>query len=373
MIHYCTRCLLPATKPDLWVNADGVCSACLNFDARAAVDWKDRKRQLLEQLELFKTPSGYDCIVPVSGGKDSHYQVIKMLEFGIRPLCVTATTDDLSDLGRKNIENLKHLGVDYFEVSTNPVVRRRINRIALERVGDISWPEHVTIFTIPVRIAVQMGVPLICWGEDPQNEYGGPKGTGDFQYLDNRWLQEFGGLLGLRVSDLLEEGFAEKDLIQYRYPPAEDLEKLGMRSFFLGYYFPWDGRENASVAKNHGFTWNDEIVEGSSVAYENLDNHQTGIHDFFKFLKFGFSRATDITSMWVRRGYMSRDDALRIVKARDGKFPWTYLGKSITDILAPLGMSVNEFIGVCEKFTNWDLFKNKEVTHLEKVNSDNAG
>ena len=92
----------------------------------------------------------------------------------MNPLCVTATTDKLSPIGRRNIENLKHLGVDYIEVTPNPVVRRRINRLALTEVGDISWPEHVTIFTVPVRIAVQLGIPLIVWGENSQNEYGGP-------------------------------------------------------------------------------------------------------------------------------------------------------------------------------------------------------
>jgi len=371
MIRYCRRCLLPSTKPDLWINEEGICSACLNYEAREKVDWAEREKELKAQLELHKTKADYDVIVPVSGGKDSHFQTIKMLEYGMRPLCVNASTDALSPIGRANIENLKHLGVDLIEVSTNPVLRRRINRLALERVGDISWPEHVSIFTIPVRIATQMGIPLICWGENPQNEYGGPKGSGGFQSLDNRWLQEFGGLLGLRVSDLLEEGFTPKDLIQYRYPPKEKLEQLGLHSFFLGDYLPWDGKSNAQIAVDHGFSLYSFTVEGSVVNYENLDNYQTGIHDFFKFLKFGFGRATDIASMHIRRGYISRPDALEVVRTRDGAFPWTYLGKRIEAILDPLQMSVADFIKVCEKFTNWTLFKNRDVTHLEKY--DNVG
>src|SRR5918912_376051 len=132
----------------------------------------------------------------------------------MNPLCVTATTDMLSEIGRQNIENVKKLGVDYIEVSVNPVIRRRINRFALTQVGDISWPEHVTIFTIPVRIAVQMGVPLIVWGENSQNEYGGPAAASENSVLNRRWLEEFGGLLGMRVSDLVgQEGISAKDLI----------------------------------------------------------------------------------------------------------------------------------------------------------------
>ena len=120
----------------------------------------------------------------MSGGKDSTTQVIRMLELGMNPLCVTATTDELSDIGRRNIENLKSLGVDFIEYTTNQVVRRRVNKLALCQVGDISWPEHVTIFTLPVRLAVQMGIKLIVWGENPQNEYGGPGRGRDRQHAD---------------------------------------------------------------------------------------------------------------------------------------------------------------------------------------------
>jgi len=175
MIRYCTCCLMPETKPDLEFDAESVCSACRYFEKRDAVDWDTRKDELQKILGRYrsKDESNYDCLIPVSGGKDSHYQVIKMLELGMNPLCVTGTTCSLSEVGRRNIDNLKRLGVDYLEVTTNRVVRRTINKFALINVGDISWPEHVTIFTVPVRIAVQMRIPLIIWGENSQNEYGG--------------------------------------------------------------------------------------------------------------------------------------------------------------------------------------------------------
>src|ERR1044071_150214 len=195
MITYCRRCVMPETKPDLFIDAEGVCNACRNFDARMGIDWDERGRELEALLERYESKDGsnYDCLIPVSGGKDSTYQVIRMLELGRNPLCVTASTDKLSAIARRNIENLKHLGVDYVEVSTNPVVRRRINRFALTQVGDISWPEHVTIFTVPVRIAVQMRIPLIVWGENPQHEYGGPAPAAGSGTPDRRWLGGVGG------------------------------------------------------------------------------------------------------------------------------------------------------------------------------------
>ena len=373
---------MPSTKPDLFIDEDGVCSACLSFDARGAVDWAERRRDLVEIVEAYRSrdSSRYDCIIPVSGGKDSTYQVLRMVELGMNPLCVTATTDKLSAIGRRNIENIKRLGVDYVEVSANPVVRRRINRLTLTQVGDISWPEHVTIFTIPVRLAVQMEIPLIVWGENPQNEYGGPATATKDRALDRRWLEEFGGLLGLRVSDLVgQDGIEPKHLIQYTYPSDEALKAVGVTGIFLGYYLPWDGYGNALHAQAHGFETFPHAVEGSLVNYENLDNVQTGIHDYFKFLKFGFGRATDLACLHVRRGRLRRDEAMSLVRVSDGKFPWTYLGVPIEEVLDDIDMSLDEFIATCDRFTTKKLFvcdaqgrlEKDRYQNLTKINYDN--
>lgn len=382
MLKYCNRCVMPDTKPDLFLDDDGICNACRSYERRAEIDWESRKEELMRVLERYRRRDGsnWDCIVPVSGGKDSTYQVIRMLQLGLNPLCVTATTCDLSDIGRANIENIKQLGVDYVEMSPNKRVRAKLNRIGLTEVGDISWPEHVGIFTIPVRAAVQFNVPLIVWGENPQNEYGGPAAASEHNVLNRRWLEEFGGLLGMRVSDLVGiDGIVAKDLIPYTYPSDEDLARVGVTGLFLGYYMPWDGLANALIAQSHGFLTYARTVEGSMVNYENLDNHQTGIHDYFKFLKFGFGRATDLACLHVRRGRLTRQDAMEAVRLHDGKFPSVYLGKRLDEILEPLDMGVDEFVRICDKFTNKKIFKcdgNGKLVkdrrgNLTKVNYDN--
>lgn len=382
MLHYCTRCVMPDTKPDLHLDEEGVCNACRSYERRVEVDWEARSCELLEVLERYRRRDGssWDCIVPVSGGKDSTYQVVRMLQLGLNPLCVTSSTCDLSALGRRNIENLKRLGVDHVEMSPNPLVRAKLNRIGLTQVGDISWPEHVGIFTIPVRAAVQFSVPLIVWGENSQNEYGGPAAAAEGNTLNRRWLEEFGGLLGLRVSDLIGlEGLEQKHLIPYSYPSDEELARVGVTGLFLGHYLPWDGLSNALIAQSNGFATYDKVVEGSMVSYENLDNHQTGIHDYFKFLKFGFGRATDLACLHIRRERLTRQDGLDAVRRLDGKFPWEYLGKSLQDILEPLRMSVDEFVKLCDKFTNRKLFARDSKGgllkdahgNLTKLNDDN--
>ncbi len=381
MLTYCKRCVMPDTKPDLLLDDEGVCNACRSYERRAAIDWESRRQELLRLLERYRRPDGgnWDCIVPVSGGKDSTYQVVRMLQLGLNPLCVTSTTCDLSQLGRRNIENLKRLGVDYVEMSPNPLVRAKLNRIGLTQVGDISWPEHVGIFTIPVRAAVQFNVPLIVWGENSQNEYGGPAAAEGNNVLNRRWLEEFGGLLGLRVSDLIGiEGLEARHLICYTYPTDDELTRVGVTGLFLGHYLPWDGLANALIAQANGFSTFDKVVEGSMVNYENLDNHQTGIHDYFKFLKFGFGRATDLACLHIRRGRLTRDDGLAAVKRLDGRFPWTYLDKPLEEILQLLELSVDDFVKVCDKFTNKKIFKSAagrllkdRSGNLTKINDDN--
>jgi N-acetyl sugar amidotransferase len=380
MLIYCKKCLYPNTKPDLSFNEEGICNACSNYSQRSEVNWEVRKTEFLDIVNRYKNESNYDCIVPVSGGKDSTFQVITLLKNGLKPLCVTASTDSLSDIGKRNIANLKNLGVDYIEFTYNPHIRRKLNKFCLENIGDISWPEHVTIFTLPVRMAVALKIPLIVWGENPQNEYGGPAASTQSKILNRRWLEEFGGLLGLRVSDLSDSmGISPKDLISYNFPEQAELDKAEVTGLFLGYFVPWDGFTNAIVSQSYGFETYPNNIEGSLTNYENLDNYQVGIHDYFKFLKYGFGRATDLACNHIRRERLQRDQALDLVTLHDGKFPWTYLGRDIKDILAEIDMSIDQFITICDRFTNKKLFlcdKNGNLIkdsklNLTKVNYDN--
>lgn len=380
-LRYCRRCVTPQTRPNLQIDAEGICSGCRNYEARAGIDWDHRLVELKGILDHYRNPSGYDCIVPVSGGKDSHAQVLKILELGYRPLAVTASTCHLSALGRRNLDNIARLGVDHIEVTTDRRVRRVLNRLGLQLVGDISWPEHVSIFTIPVRIAVQLGIPLLIWGENPENEHGGPAADAQNSVLTRRWLEEFGGLNGLRVADMVgKEGLSERDLLQYQYPSDQELARVGVTGLFLGHFVSWDGWENAIKASEHGFSFAPQPVESHSFQHENLDNLQTGIHDAFMYAKMGYGRATNICSFHVRRGRMTREQALERVRQYDGRFPWTYLGVPLAEILEGI-MTVEEFKAVYDRFTNPRLFKRDAAGQIMRhddytpirLNDDNVG
>lgn len=371
---------MPETKPDLEILSDGECDACKSFKNRKKVDWEKRKEELKILLNKFKTSNYYDCIIPCSGGKDSTYQTLKILEFGLKPLCVVATTDMLSDIGRKNIENLKKLGVDCIEYSCNPVIRKKINLFTLETIGDISWAEHITIFTIPVKIAINLKIPLIVWGENSQNENGGPAHMRNSNILDRKWLEEFGGLLGLRTGDIKEMlSLNDKDLQPYTYPTEEELKKNNITGIFLGYYLPWDGHKNAQIAIENGFTPYSKQVEGNLNNYENLDNLQMRIHDYFKYLKYGYDRVTDWCCWHIRRGRMTREESVIVCQNYGGKYPKSYLGISLNQILKEINCSEENFLNICKKFVNTKIFKcnnqGKPIfdrdNNLTKINYDN--
>jgi len=373
-MKYCKNCIMPDTRPDQIFNKEGICNACVSFENnKKSVDWDKRSKELEKIIEEAKSKSdNWDCVIPSSGGKDSTYQAIWAKSKGLNPILVTATTCDLSEIGRKNLDNLKNLGFDTVEISNNPDVRAKLNKICIDLIGDISWPEHVSIFTAPIKFALSYKVPLILYGENPQIEYGGPEKSLSNYNLDRKWMEEFGGLIGLRVSDLIEiHNFSKKELSIYEYPSQEDLNKFPIKSIFLGYFEQWDSIRNFEVSKKNGFLSYDQGLEGCYFNFEKLDNYQHGIHDYFKFLKFGFARATDQLSYSIRRNLISRDEALKKLKTLEGKFPKSYMGKPLEEILNKIGLDISNFKIICDKFTNKKIFKCDQGGNLIKDDSDN--
>lgn len=357
MLKYCKRCLYPDTKPQLEFNENGICSACINYERKSNVNWSKKRLELQEILEKYKSKDdNYDCIIPVSGGKDSTFQThfIKN-ECGLNPLVVNFHPLDQTELGRKNLENLKKLGVDCIEFSPNPVVYQKLARFGLIELGDFQWPEHIGIFTIPVQIAVKYKIPLIIWGENPQFEYGKPTDINKEFVLDREWTEKNGGyfLDKIKPRDMTNYGFELKDLKPYLYPSDEEIVSTGITGIFLGSYIKWDIFKQLEIVKKLGFQEDSEIREGTYDSWENLDVKFTSFHDYFKFLKFGFGRATDHASIEIRHGRMTREQGLDLVKKHEGKIPVKYLDEFLRDAK----VSLDEFIQICEKFTNKELFK----------------
>lgn len=354
-MKYCKECVMPDTKPDLHFDEEGVCDACRSQEAKDKnIDWDKRKQEFLGIVERYKVHPDYDCIIGVSGGKDSTFQVVTMLELGLNPLCVVFEPTIPTEIGRKNLENLNNLGVDLIHIKRNPIVYKKLAKEAFRRTGDNEWQNHIGIFTTVPKMAVQFGIPLIIWGESPQIEYGGPASSKTRNTLDRQWLEEFGGLLGNRISDMIGvDGLTKRDLSLYTYASDEDIHRVGVTGVFLGYYFKWDVRKVLTISKKYGFSVQDRPVETTYENFENLDCYSNHLHDYLKYVKYGFGRATDNACLDVRLGYISREEAVRLVNKYDGRYPTLAVKK----YLEYTGFTQEEFDKIVDSYTNKRIFE----------------
>ena len=371
-MKFCKKCLYPSTKPQLQFDERGICSACNNYKLKDEVDWGKKKVDLLLILEKYRSKNGnnYDCIIPVSGGKDSTFQTYTIKEtFGLNPLAVNFHPHDQTEIGRKNLENLKQLGVDCIEFSPNPIVYSKLAKFGLVELGDFQWPEHIGIFTVPVQVAVRYKIPLIIWGENPQLEYGQPTNIDTDTILDREWNEKNGGyfLDKIKPKDMTKYGFKTKELIPYIYPSDDDIRRIGVTGIFLGSYIKWDLFKQLDFVKELGFSENDELKEGTYDKWENLDVYFTVFHDYFKFLKYGFGRTTDHASIEIRYERITREQGIELVKKYEGKIPRKYLDK----FLKSADISEQEFHDICDKFTNKEIFLTNEDGSIKKDDEKN--
>ncbi|WP_139452611.1 N-acetyl sugar amidotransferase [Campylobacter armoricus] len=355
---FCKKCVMPNTKPDLHFDENGICDACRSQEAKNyEINWQEREKEFFDLIKKYKKHPVYDCVIGVSGGKDSTYQVLKCLELGLNPLCVCFEPSIPTKLGKKNLRNLNNLGVDLIHIKRNPLIYKKLSREALIRTGDNEWQNHLGIFTCVPKIAVNFNIPLIIWGESPQIEYGGPASSKEKNILGREWLEEFGGLLGNRISDMIGvDGISEKDLYFYTYPSDEELQKVGVTGLFLGYYFKWDYKYNLKISKENGFKTSIKPVETTYENFENLDCYSNHVHDYLKYCKYGFGRATDNACLDIRLGYISREEGIRLVNKYDGRVP----KKAIKKYLEFSGFSEKEFEKIVDSFTNKKIFKRDE-------------
>jgi len=360
--QYCKKCIFPITKPDLSFDQYGVCSACESAKKKEKkIDWKQREIDFYKIINKYrKQEVGYDCLIPVSGGKDSTYQAYFMkVVCGMNPLCVCFETTYATDLGNHNLDNISKLGIDVIHFKKNHPVYKSMVIESFKRVGDEMWPNHIGIFTIPVMFAVKMNIPLIIWGENSQMEYGGPDLRSiESRILNRKWLEEFGGLLGNRIEDMIGvDNITKKELTPYLFPSDKEIELVGVTGLFLGSYFFWDARKQLEIVKKIGFKIKENgPVEGTYTNYENLDKRLVGLHDYLKFVKYGFGRTTDHVCIDIRNKRMTRTEGIKKVIDFDGKYP--HFG--IKSFIEYSGLKKSEIDNIIDSFTNPLLFEQDE-------------
>jgi N-acetyl sugar amidotransferase len=344
-MRYCTRCLYPETSAvPLTFDEKGVCSGCRIHEERNKIDWKMRWKELERILEKYRCKDGsnYDCIIPVSGGKDSHFQthIIKNV-FKLNPLLVTFNHEWNTEAGIRNLTNLiTKFGCDHIRFTPNPKIIPKLARKALKTQGDPCWHCHAGIYTYPVRIAVKFKIPLIVWGEQGFMDLGGMYSHHDMVEMTKKFRKEH-GMRGYDAEDMVdeEEGITLEDLKWAIYPSDKEIEEVGVRGIYLGNYIPWDYKTQTELMiKLYGFETTKQ--PRTYTYYENVECwHDNGMHDYLKWLKFGYGRATDHASKDIRFGRMTREEGIKMVEKYDAQRP-----PDLDLFLDFVGMTEEEFI-----------------------------
>ncbi len=321
-VRYCVRCVLPDSRPNLELDAEGVCNACRAHGQRPDIDWKARAADFRALVERSIARSeGYDCLIPVSGGKDSTWQVVTCLKHGLRPLCVTWKTPARTEIGRRNLQNLIDLGVDHIDYQVSPKVESRFMLEAFRRLGDPGIPMHMSLFAIPLTIAVRYRIPLVVWGENSATEYGTLNGVGLGNRLNAAWLAKFGVTHGTTWRDWLGPFMTARDMLPYRGPDEDELEAAGCEAVFLGHYFSWDPEKVLEVAKAHGFSADPSGPRTGYYDFADVDDDFISVHHWLKWHKFGFTRSYDNLSLEIRNGRMTREEAIAAIRSRGDETP----------------------------------------------------
>jgi len=258
----------------------------------------------------------YDCIIPVSGARDSFFIVDQIRNvFGMHPLLVNYNRHYNSPSGLYNISLLRTtFGCDLMTETLAPDLSRRISRATLEKLGSFHWPYIAGSTVFPVQVAIRMNIPLIIWGA-----HQGLDQVGMYSHLDNvemtRQYRREHDLMGLEPEDMVGEiqSLSEQDLSPLFYPSDHELLRIGVRGIYLGNYVRWDTKEqHENMGKKYKYCWDEQ---GRTFdTYSDVDcQYYSSVHDYIKFIKFGFGKVTDHASREIRFGRLTREEGARLV------------------------------------------------------------
>ncbi len=370
-VTYCTRCVYPAVAATpLTFDEKGVCSGCRISDQKKAIDWDRRFQMLKDLVKEYHSQSNYDIVIPVSGGKDSYYQThMAVKELGLKPLLVTYHGNNYLPEGEYNLYRMREVfDCDHIIVRPSVDTLIEMNRIGFKLQGDNNWHSHCGIFTVPIQMAVRYKVPLMMWGEHGFMDVSGMYSYSDFVEFTAKFRLEHGlrgydwydftdeGLKNLGRLDL-REGLTEKDLMWAQYPSDDEIDAVGVRGIYLSNFVDWDANKHTKlVMELYGWRPAQQPFERTYRMFSNLDDmHENGIHDYLKFIKLGYGRASDHASKDIRAGIMTRAEGIEMVRKYDHVKPRRDLERWLNYV----GMTENEFDHIC------DTFRDKRVWRVE--------
>ncbi len=360
-MRYCKRCLQPDTRPGIVFDDEQICFACRYEESKATIDWTAREAELKSyaqeaMAEARNRGNVYDCVIGVSGGKDSTFQALYARDrLGLNPLLINCVPDEITDIGRKNIDNLNNCGFDIISIRPNPIVARKLARKSFFERGNLVAASEYCLWASAYIMAVRMNIPLIIQGENAALTLGAAKNQ---ETSGNAFsVLQLETLRGGKTDEFInpEEGITEKDLYLYQIPEVSRMQEMGIRAIFLQYYVrEWSQVRNADFAIARGLTGrSDDLHElGRYRRYTALDSDMQIPNQMIKYLKFGFGYATDEVCYDIREGRLSREDGKWYVNEYDGLCGEKYIDAACRY----LSITKEEFWEVVDRYVNRDLF-----------------
>ncbi|PCK08109.1 MAG: LPS biosynthesis protein [Alteromonadaceae bacterium] len=367
-MRYCIKCVQPDTRPQIEFDEHGVCPGCNYADTLKYVNWDKRKQELLEFCEPYRSKHGeYDCIVGVSGGKDSTRQALYVRDvLHMNPLLVSLTysPEQQTERGAYNIANLAELGFDVITIGTAPTIWKNLVKKGFHQYGNWARSTELALFSSVPRFAVAYQINVIFWGENPMLTLGEVSNLG--KNSGGIVTSTLGGntLGGGDISWLLDDCIKSQHILQYRYPFKHELDKAALRFVYLGYYWQsWSKTFNACFSGSRGLDVRSEHPEdiGDDLGVDALDDDWVSLNQMLKYYKLGFGKVTDNVNEKIRQGELSRADAIELVKRFDGRCS----DDIIDSFCAYIGCSQTDFWKVVESYVNPKLFKKTGETTWE--------
>jgi N-acetyl sugar amidotransferase len=378
-VIFCKRCLMsnqrPASMPEfnhlpdrrgakyMHIDEDGICDACRQAEKKEDINWNEREQELLQLLDKYRRNDGYyDCIVPGSGGKDSAFQShILKYKYGMQPLTITWPPLLYTDYGHQNFRNWIEIGgFDNLTFKPNGRVHKLLTKLAIQ---NLFHPFQTFILgqkNLAPKIAINYKIPLIFYGEN-EAEYGNPIADNASSLRDKSFYEMHDlsavYLSGFSIPELIEKhGLSLNDLMTYLPAPVEDLEKAKIEVHYLGYYLKWTPQEVYYYAvENTGFQARPFRTEGTYSKYNSIDDKIDDLHYYTTWIKFGLGRATYDASQEIRNKHLTREDGIALVRQFDGEKPTRY----VREVMNYLGVDVEEFFNLCDKFRSPHLWKKR--------------
>lgn len=337
-IKYCVRCCVPETQEGVRFDEMGICTACQSSEEKMHIDWSEREKQLRKILDDAKAKSGtgYDCVLPISGGKDSFYQAhILVNVYGMKPLAVTFNQNWVSETGFYNLQRcLEVFNLDHLQFTPARKLVNKVARKSLDAIGDACWHCHAGIGAFPLQVATRFKIPLLIWGESTA-ESSGKASFSNPQKFDRDYFTKVSAKL--TAEEMTDDNLSLRDLHPFQLPSYEEINNTGVWGLHLGDYMFWDEeRQTEWIIKEFG--WRQTEMEGAIKGYKSAECIMSGVHDFTCYQKRGFGRSTWQASVDVRNGLLTRKEGFELIKQHDQERP-----DALDYYLKITGLSEDEF------------------------------